>query len=353
MAAGARELASGRRSGCGRPASGIGVRPRFVVRTAPSASVRCSASSAPTTSTTRSPSRTTATFGLTGGSALARPRRGRALARPGRGRATSTSTAAPPARSCDASRSAGGSGRASARPPRPGGPNYVATLVRWHDTGVDIDAVAAAYQAWMRDIGHREHDPTGLAAERNVHRYRALRGGVLVRCASKRRLTAPASWWRPRRARPARAPYGRTPPASQRPFCAHGSERSASTGSDSLATALEAAVTTSALAAHAAGVSVDDAPTRRCAGDRATEVAARAVCDHDDASPRQTPARDDILMKIVEASGRSLRRSWTSHRHLGALSGRDGPARHALATSGPDASCWRTSPAVGDPDGSA
>ena len=65
-----------------------------------------------------------------------------------------------------------------------GGPNYVNTLVRWHDTGVDIDMVAADFRQWMRDIGHRDHDPTGLAAERNVLRYRPLSGAVLVRCGS-------------------------------------------------------------------------------------------------------------------------------------------------------------------------
>ena len=67
-----------------------------------------------------------------------------------------------------------------------GGPNYVDTLVRWHDTGVDIDMVAADFRQWMRDIGHRDHDPTGLAAERNVLRYRPLSGAVLVRCGSRR-----------------------------------------------------------------------------------------------------------------------------------------------------------------------
>ena len=40
------------------------------------------------------------------------------------------------------------------------------------------------YQRWMSDIGRREPDPSALSAERNAHRYRALSGGVLIRCGS-------------------------------------------------------------------------------------------------------------------------------------------------------------------------
>ncbi len=62
-----------------------------------------------------------------------------------------------------------------------GGPNYVATLAAWHDAGDPLDAVTARFEAWMRDVGRTEHDATGLAAERNVFRYRPLGGGVAVR----------------------------------------------------------------------------------------------------------------------------------------------------------------------------
>ena len=67
-----------------------------------------------------------------------------------------------------------------------GGPNYVATLVDWRDdTEQSIDHVAARFERWVREVAHTEHDPTGLAAERNVFRYRPLRGGVAVRCAAR------------------------------------------------------------------------------------------------------------------------------------------------------------------------
>jgi len=65
-----------------------------------------------------------------------------------------------------------------------GGPSYVNTLARWRDTGVDIDTVTSDFERWMREVGRCEHDPSGLAAERNAHRYRPLSGGVLVRCGS-------------------------------------------------------------------------------------------------------------------------------------------------------------------------
>ncbi len=65
-----------------------------------------------------------------------------------------------------------------------GGPNYVATLVDWRDDiEQPIDRVAARFDRWVGEVAHTAHDPTGLAAERNVFRYRPLRGGVAVRCA--------------------------------------------------------------------------------------------------------------------------------------------------------------------------
>jgi hypothetical protein len=50
--------------------------------------------------------------------------------------------------------------------------------------GLGIETVAADYQRWMREVGRREHDPSALAAEGNVLRYRALSAAVLVRCGS-------------------------------------------------------------------------------------------------------------------------------------------------------------------------
>jgi RHH-type proline utilization regulon transcriptional repressor/proline dehydrogenase/delta 1-pyrroline-5-carboxylate dehydrogenase len=140
-----------------------------------------------------------------------------------------------------------------------GGPNYVDTLVRWHDTGVDINAVTAAYQRWMRDIGDREHDSTGLAAERNAHRYRALSGGVLVRCGSNatdraRELVAAASSatgartvWSDATGEPAAVLCGR--------LGALGIDRLRLIGDEG-----EAASHDIRSAAHAAGLSIDDAP---------------------------------------------------------------------------------------------
>ncbi len=140
-----------------------------------------------------------------------------------------------------------------------GGPSYVNTLVRWHDTGVDIDMVAADFRQWMRDIGHREHDPTGLAAERNVLRYRPLSGAVLVRCGShvtsrERELMMGASRatgadivWSDASHEPAAALAAR--------IGALGVVRLRLIGDDADTATHELRV-----AAHAAGVSVDDSP---------------------------------------------------------------------------------------------
>jgi RHH-type proline utilization regulon transcriptional repressor/proline dehydrogenase/delta 1-pyrroline-5-carboxylate dehydrogenase len=65
-----------------------------------------------------------------------------------------------------------------------GGPNYVATLAAWRDTGEELVAVANAFERWMRDVGDEGDDETGLAAEQNVFRYRPLAGRVLVRCGT-------------------------------------------------------------------------------------------------------------------------------------------------------------------------
>ena len=140
-----------------------------------------------------------------------------------------------------------------------GGPNYVNTLARWHDTGVDIDTVTAAHDRWMSDIGHREHDPTGLAAERNVHRYRALSAGVLVRYGSNvtdrdRELVEAAS-----RATGAHTVWSDA--TDER--AAVLSARLGALGIDRLRLIGNGADTAShdiRVAAHAAGVSVDDAP---------------------------------------------------------------------------------------------
>lgn len=63
-----------------------------------------------------------------------------------------------------------------------GGPNYVARLADWHDDGhVPLPAAAAAFDAWMAEVGTCAHDPSGLVAETNAFRYRPLPGGVAVR----------------------------------------------------------------------------------------------------------------------------------------------------------------------------
>ncbi len=171
-----------------------------------------------------------------------------------------------------------------------GGPSYVNTLARWHDTGLGIETVAADYRRWMREVGHREHDPSALAAEGNVLRYRALSAAVLVRWGSnatdrERGLVVAAS-------------------------SATGAHTVCSDAADESAAALAARLGT--LGVGRLRLIGDDADTathelrvccpcrrgvgrrratRGCSRDRATEVAARAVCDHDDASPRPTPAR--------------------------------------------------------------
>ncbi len=62
-----------------------------------------------------------------------------------------------------------------------GGPNYVATLCRWEDTGTPLAEVETRFARWMTSVGTVDHDPSGLAAERNTFRYRRLSGGVACR----------------------------------------------------------------------------------------------------------------------------------------------------------------------------
>ncbi len=140
-----------------------------------------------------------------------------------------------------------------------GGPNYVNTLARWQDTGVDVETVTTAYQRWMSDIGCHERDPSALSAERNAHRYRALSGGVLIRCGSnvadrERELMARAS--RVTGARTVWSDVAREPAAALRArLGALGIDRLRLLGDDADTTGHDIR-----LAAHAAGVSVDDAP---------------------------------------------------------------------------------------------
>ncbi len=57
-----------------------------------------------------------------------------------------------------------------------GGPNYVAQLGTWSATGpLDADASAASDEAAWAGHFSLEHDPTGLAGEANIFRYRPLK----------------------------------------------------------------------------------------------------------------------------------------------------------------------------------
>jgi len=63
-----------------------------------------------------------------------------------------------------------------------GGPRYVASLGQWRITSdVDRAALPEQFRRWWHDAMTSAVDPTGLRAERNLFRYRPLRGGVLVR----------------------------------------------------------------------------------------------------------------------------------------------------------------------------
>jgi RHH-type transcriptional regulator, proline utilization regulon repressor / proline dehydrogenase / delta 1-pyrroline-5-carboxylate dehydrogenase len=72
----------------------------------------------------------------------------------------------------------GGWKRSSVGPTaKAGGPNYLATLVRWFDDGsVPIADVMESFEHWMEEVGRSERDVTGLRAEHNRFRYRTGRG---------------------------------------------------------------------------------------------------------------------------------------------------------------------------------
>jgi RHH-type transcriptional regulator, proline utilization regulon repressor / proline dehydrogenase / delta 1-pyrroline-5-carboxylate dehydrogenase len=62
-----------------------------------------------------------------------------------------------------------------------GGPNHVASLMRWSDASDDdLALVEQCFAQWMTDVGLAEHDVTGLRAEHNLFRYRAT-SGIAVR----------------------------------------------------------------------------------------------------------------------------------------------------------------------------
>ncbi|HEX2038496.1 MAG TPA: bifunctional proline dehydrogenase/L-glutamate gamma-semialdehyde dehydrogenase [Acidimicrobiales bacterium] len=63
-----------------------------------------------------------------------------------------------------------------------GGPNYVLSLGRWRNVGaVDDVPYRRSLDYWWKREFAVERDPTALAAERNVLRYRPLPAGVLLR----------------------------------------------------------------------------------------------------------------------------------------------------------------------------
>jgi RHH-type transcriptional regulator, proline utilization regulon repressor / proline dehydrogenase / delta 1-pyrroline-5-carboxylate dehydrogenase len=93
----------------------------------------------------------------------------------------------------------GGWKRSSVGPTsKAGGPNYVASLMRWTDVmstsmsrsmsmrsmstsievdvEVDVDEVERRYERWMHDVGRAERDATGLRSEHNLLRFRPAQG---------------------------------------------------------------------------------------------------------------------------------------------------------------------------------
>ena len=75
----------------------------------------------------------------------------------------------------------GGWRRSSVGPTaKAGGPNYVSCLRHWPELR-DLDAANASLLAWYRSSGARAIDESGLAAERNLHRYRRATRPVVVR----------------------------------------------------------------------------------------------------------------------------------------------------------------------------
>ena len=68
-----------------------------------------------------------------------------------------------------------------------GGPNYVASLCRWDPIDDETDPTdltdpTSPFEAWAASELPAERDPSGLAAESNVLRWRQLPGPVVVRC---------------------------------------------------------------------------------------------------------------------------------------------------------------------------
>ena len=75
----------------------------------------------------------------------------------------------------------GGWRRSSVGPTaKAGGPNYVSCLRHWPELR-DLDAANASLLAWYRSSGARAIDESGLAAERNLHRYRRAARPFVVR----------------------------------------------------------------------------------------------------------------------------------------------------------------------------
>ena len=75
----------------------------------------------------------------------------------------------------------GGWRRSSVGPTaKAGGPNYVSCLRHWPELR-DLDAANASLLAWYRSSGARAIDESGLAAERNLHRYRRATRPFVVR----------------------------------------------------------------------------------------------------------------------------------------------------------------------------
>jgi RHH-type proline utilization regulon transcriptional repressor/proline dehydrogenase/delta 1-pyrroline-5-carboxylate dehydrogenase len=88
----------------------------------------------------------------------------------------------------------GGWKRSSVGPgTKAGGPNYVLSFGRWHDTEVVADPQSAAAfsfrRAWVEHF-NVEHDPSALTSERNALRYRRPPRGVVLRLGSDADETA-------------------------------------------------------------------------------------------------------------------------------------------------------------------
>jgi RHH-type transcriptional regulator, proline utilization regulon repressor / proline dehydrogenase / delta 1-pyrroline-5-carboxylate dehydrogenase len=67
-----------------------------------------------------------------------------------------------------------------------GGPHYVASLRSWPAPSVlPSTNIEQSYAAWVAGNMFAEHDPSSLAAEHNIARYRPLPGGVAVRVGTE------------------------------------------------------------------------------------------------------------------------------------------------------------------------